>query len=61
MFLKSFLDLKSFNWVSRLLKGCLMFQGSFKQVLRVFPGSLKGVLRKFQGNFKGVYESFKGV
>ena len=31
-----FLSLKSFNCVSRVFKGCLMFKGSFKDVWRKF-------------------------
>ena len=60
MFLKSFLALKSFNGVSRLFKGCLKFQGSFKEVLRVFTESFKGVSRKFKGCFKEVSRVLKG-
>ena len=52
--LKFSLALKSFNGVSRLFKGCLKFQGSFKEVLRVFTESFKGVSRKFKGCFKEV-------
>ena len=40
--------LKSFNVVSRKLKGCLKFTGGFKEVLRMFQGSFKGAYyRKF--------------
>ena len=64
-----YLVLKSVNCVSRMYKGCLKFQGCFKEVLRVFSESFKGkfpecfksvsrkfqeCLRKFQGYFKGV-------
>ena len=43
-----FLSLKSFNDVSRVIKGCL------KKVSRVFQGSFQSISRKFQGNIKSV-------
>ena len=72
VFLKSFLALKSFNGVSRLFKGCLKFQGSFKEVLRVFTKVLrkfkwcfKEASRVFQESFREIsrqfQESFKGI
>ena len=51
-----FLVLKSFNIrVSRKFKGCLKFQGCFKEVLRVFTGNFKGV----QGSFRSVSRKFQ--
>ena len=50
--LKFLLVLKSFNEVSRQFKGCLKFQGCFKEVIRVLTENLKGVSRKFRGCFK---------
>ena len=38
-----FLSLKSFNGVLRKLKGCLKFEGCFKEVSKMFQVSLKGV------------------
>ena len=55
--LKFLLVLKSFNGVSRLFKGCLMFQGSFKQVLQ---SGFKGLSRKLKGCFKEVLRVFQG-
>ena len=43
-----YLVLKSVNGVSRKFKGCLKFEGCFKEVLRVFQGGFKSVSRKFQ-------------
>ena len=68
--LKFHLVLKSFNVVSRLFKGYLMFKGSFKNVSRksygclqkisrVFPGTLEGVSRKFQGSFWEISRVFQ--
>ena len=50
---------KRFNGVSRKFKGCLKFQGCFKEVSRVFQRSFKGVCRKFQGCFKEVSRVFQ--
>ena len=41
--LEFFLILKSSNGVSRKFKGCLKFQGCFKEVSRVFTENFKGV------------------
>ena len=61
----SYLVLRSFNCVSRMFKGCLKFQGCFKQVprkLRVFLESFKGVAKSFRcGSLRGVLKALKGV
>ena len=53
------LALKSFNGVSRKLKGCLKFQGCFKEDLRLFTESLKGISKKFRWCFKDVLRMFQ--
>ena len=68
MFMVFYLVLKSVNWVSRMYKGCLKFQGCFKEfqgrfkeVLRVFTESFKGVSRKFKGCLRKFQECFNEV
>ena len=70
--LESYLVLNSSNGVSRKIEGCLKFQGSFKEVLRVFTKVLrkftwcfKEASRVFQESFREIsmvfQKSFKGV
>ena len=54
-----FLSLKSFNCVSRVFKGCLMFKGSFKDVWRKFQGCLEKVLRVYTKSFRSVSRKFQ--
>ena len=57
----------SFNGVSRKLKGCLKFIGSFKEVFTEhfkgasmnFLGCFKEVTREFQGSFREVSSTFQ--
>ena len=49
-----FFSLKSFNGVSRKLKGCLKLKGCFMEILLMFQGSFEGVYNKFLGSFKEV-------
>ena len=54
-----FSSLKSFNGVSRKSKGCLKFEGCFKEGLRVFIKNFKGLSKKFKGCFKEVSRVFQ--
>ena len=40
--------LKSFYFVSRMLKGCLKFQGCFKEISRMFQVSLRVFTKRFK-------------
>ena len=51
---------KSFNEVSRKFKGCLKFEGCFKEVLRIFTEKFKEVPMKFKGCFKNVLRKIEG-
>ena len=46
-------------WIIQCIR-CKMFQGFFKEVLKVFQGSFKGVYRKFQGCLQKVSRVFQG-
>ena len=60
------LVLQSLNVVSRQFKGCLKYNGSFKDVSsfegvsRKFKGCFKEFSRVFQGSFESVLRKFQG-
>ena len=52
--LEFYLVLKCFNGVLKKFRGCLKFQGCFKDVSRMLQGRFNGFYRKFQGCFEEI-------